>query len=86
MSVPGIPCIMSSYSLQGEQGVGFNVCTGLSLSRLSTYRNVNKGAVLTHVRTWPSLSRPCTYRAKGKGDICLYLAFPVSCLPMYEKT
>ena len=37
MSVPGIPCIMFSYSLRGEQGVGFNTCLYLAFPVMSFY-------------------------------------------------
>ena len=37
MSVPGIPRIMSSYSLRGERGVGYNICLYLVFPVMSLY-------------------------------------------------
>ena len=70
MSVPGFPCIMSSYFSQGEQRGGFNICLYLvfPLSCVPTYGKLKKGM--------PVPSVPSTYRNANKGAVlCHVLLF-----------
>ena len=51
----------------------------IPMSCPSTYRKANKGVVCTDVL-------PLIARSKRDGfHICVYLAFPLSCLPTFQK-
>ena len=71
MSVPGFPCIMSSYLSQGEQGGGFNICPHLvfPVSCLPTYRKLKKGWVYHMPVPNFRMSCPSAYRKANKGAI-----------------
>ena len=66
MSVPGINCIMSSYSLQGEQRLGFDMCLYVAFPVM--YFHLSEGEQkggLTCVRTRLSMCH-VLYLSQGK--------------------
>ena len=88
MSVPGIPRIMSCYSLRGEQGVGYNICLYLVFPVMSLY--LSKGEVRGGFNICPCLAFLVTSfylsRKLNRGHMSVP-GFPcvMSCLPTYEK-
>ena len=90
------PSVMSFYLSHCEKSVVCITCMYLILyiPCLSTYCKVKNGVVLTHVCTrcphvpGVPMSCPSTYRKVKNGlvcNICLYLAFPLSCLPTIAR-